>query len=132
MTPSLQGVRALIIEDDQTSIDVLENLLTQLRVESTVVLGGPDVAEVLAQKPRPDVIFLDLEMPGLNGYEVLDVLRNDDEFNGVPIVAYTTHLSHMNNARTAGFDGFLGKPLHRQEFENNLIRILNGEQVWEA
>ena len=132
MPPSLTGVRALIIEDEQTSIDVLQNLLDQLNVDSSVIYGGLDVGEHVRRIARPDVIFLDLEMPGFNGYEVLGMIRAYAEFDGVPVVAYTTHLSHMNDARRAGFDGFLGKPLDRSAFADNLIRILNGESVWEA
>ena len=129
---SLAGVRALIIEDEQTSIDVLQNLLDQLEISTSVIYGSPDIADTISRTSRPDVIFLDLEMPGLNGYEVLELLRADAEFEGVPIVAYTTHISHMNNARRAGFDSFLGKPLHRYDFADNITRILNGEGVWEA
>lgn len=132
MSESFSGVRALIIEDEPTSIDVLRNLLDQLEVETSVIVGGPDVGQALNHEARPDVIFLDLEMPGLNGYEVLDLLRDDAEFDGVPVVAYTTHLSHMNNARDAGFDGFLGKPLSRAEFAEQFSRILDGDDVWEA
>lgn len=129
---SLAGVHALIIEDEQVSIDVLDNLLAQLDVSASVIYGGPTIAGDIEQEPRPDIVFLDLEMPGLNGYDVLDLLRADPKFDGVPIVAYTTHLSHMNNARDAGFDGFLGKPLRREEFAANLIHILEGGDVWEA
>ena len=129
---SLAGISALIIEDEQTSVDVLQNLLSQLDVESFVIYGGPNIADHIGEIARPDVIFLDLEMPGLNGYEVLDLIRSDDEFDGVPVVAYTTHISHMSSARDAGFDSFLGKPLHRYDFADNLVRILNGESVWEA
>lgn len=132
MPPSLTGIRALIIEDEQTSIDVLKNLLGQLDVDTSVIYGGPEVDQHIHQVARPDVIFLDLEMPGFNGYEVLEMIRADTEFEGVPVVAYTTHISHMNDARRAGFSSFLGKPLHRYEFADNLIRILNGESVWEA
>ncbi len=120
---SLAGVRALIIEDEQVSIDVLSNLLTQLDVTISVIFSGPDIAANIAHETPPNIVFLDLEMPGLNGYDVLDILRADPRFEGVPIVAYTTHLSHMNNTRNAGFDGFLGKPLNRGEFADNLIRI---------
>ena len=129
---SFTGVRALIIEDEQVSADVLGNLLDQLDVSTTVIYSSPELTEDIAQEDRPDVVFLDLEMPGLNGYEVLDLLRNDPKFDGVPIVAYTTHLSHMNNAHNAGFDGFLGKPVQRAEFADNLLRILEGGDVWEA
>ena len=129
---SFEGVHALIIEDDQVSIDVLQNLLNQLSVTTTVLFGNRQIADNISTVARPDVIFLDLEMPGYNGYEVLELLRTDAEFDGVPIVAYTTHISHMNDARAAGFVSFLGKPLLRYSFAENLHRILNGESVWEA
>ncbi len=129
---TLSGVRALIIEDEETSADVLRNLLDQLEVDSAVIFSSPRIAAVIGQTARPDVIFLDLEMPNMNGYEVLELIKSDAEFDGVPVVAYTTHISHMNEARRAGFHSFLGKPLHRVDFAENLRRILNGESVWEA
>jgi len=117
---SLENVHALIIEDDQTSIDVLKNLLDQLAVNTSIILvvNGRDVWDSLRVVAVPDVIFLDLEMPGMNGYEVLDLLREDEELGAVPVVAYTTHISHMNNARRAGFHSFLGKPVDRYEFSD--------------
>jgi two-component system cell cycle response regulator DivK len=129
---TFSGVHALIIEDEETSVDVLQNLLEQLEVGSSVIYSNPDMAEIIGQTARPDVIFLDLEMPNMNGYEVLELIHSDPEFEGVPVVAYTTHISHMNEARRAGFHSFLGKPLHRYDFADNLRRILNGESVWEA
>ncbi|NLX08746.1 MAG: response regulator [Chloroflexi bacterium] len=129
---SLSDVHALIIEDDPSSVDVLQNLLEQLTVSTTVLMANANLTDELQTIARPDVIFLDLEMPWANGYEILNLLHSDTEFEGVPVVAYTTHISHMNNARQAGFHSFLGKPIHRYHFPDNLRRILNGEQVWEA
>ena len=82
--------------------------------------------------PKVSVIFLDLEMPRYNGYEILAMLKSLPELAGVPVIAYTTHISHMREARVAGFDSFLGKPLNRQLFPKQLARILQGEEVWEV
>lgn len=125
-----KSLRALIIEDDQSSVDVLQSLLTDLQVTSDVIFDSYNLTENLQGVPRPDVVFLDLEMPASNGYSVLDYIRNNAVFEGVPIVAYTTHISHMNEAKRAGFDGFLGKPLSRSEFPDQLSDILNGKSVW--
>ncbi|MBN1313806.1 MAG: response regulator [Anaerolineae bacterium] len=127
---NFKGKQALIVEDDPVSISVLEKLLSRLEVQSIVMDGYADVAGLLADVPGPDVIFLDLEMPGKDGYQMLEVLKAHPKAQHVPIVAYTTHLSHVNQTREAGFDGFLGKPLDRHEFPLNLERILNGEDVW--
>ena len=77
-----------------------------------------------------DVIFLDLEMPEINGYEMIEILKNELGVSA-PIIAYSVHISEVHVARKLGFDGFLGKPLRRTEFPGQLQRILNGEKVWE-
>lgn len=128
---SFQGVKALIIEDDAVSVNVLRRLLDKMLIES-LVIRDYEVHEYLSGVVRPNVIFLDLEMPNVTGYEVLKLIRQISTFDGVPVIAYTTHISHMNDVRLAGFDGFLGKPLDSAAFPDQLTRILNGEQVWEA
>ncbi|HRF97817.1 MAG TPA: response regulator, partial [Aggregatilineales bacterium] len=77
------------------------------------------------------VIFLDLEMPDIDGYQVLQKLKADSRFVGVPIVAYTVHVSEVHVAYENGFDGFLGKPIDSDKFPDQLARILMGEAVWE-
>ncbi|HEX2618780.1 MAG TPA: response regulator, partial [Phototrophicaceae bacterium] len=76
-----------------------------------------------------DVVFLDLEMPGLDGYQVKEMLRSS--LGDTPIVAYTVHVSEINEVRNLGFNGFLGKPLDNARFPGQLARILRGEAVWE-
>ncbi|HRF96790.1 MAG TPA: response regulator, partial [Aggregatilineales bacterium] len=80
----------------------------------------------------PDVIFLDLEMPQSNGYSVLEYIQRAPQLANIPVVAYTTHTSHLNNAKNAGFHSFLGKPIDGRRFPAMLEKILNGEPVWEV
>lgn len=129
---SFDGVLALIIEDDQRSVAVLQSLLHQLDIEVMTILNTDNIEADLADVALPDIVFLDLEMPRLNGYDVLEIIQSHSDFAGIPIVAYTTHISHLNDARQAGFHSFLGKPLDNREFPNQINRILNGESVWEA
>lgn len=131
MSP-LENARVLVIEDDETSVFVLQNLLEQLNIALDVVLHGPNMLDQIRQLPRVNAIFLDLEMPRLNGYEILTLLKTVPELEGVPVIAYTTHISHMGEARVAGFSGFLGKPLNRQRFPRQMARILEGEAVWDV
>lgn len=128
---SFDGVIALIIEDDNLSVNVLQRLLNQLGVAS-LVLNDYNVQEKLPLVARPHVIFLDLEMPHISGYGVLSLIQQTPHLQDVPVIAYTTHLSHMNETQQAGFTGFLGKPLDKDRFNDQLARILQGEQVWEA
>ncbi len=78
-----------------------------------------------------DLIFLDLEMPGISGYQMHDIL-SEKYGSDIPIVAYTVHSNEINAAREKGFHSFLGKPLNIQRFGSQIARILAGEHVWEV
>jgi CheY-like chemotaxis protein len=129
------NTHVLIIEDDPVSIDVLSTLLHQLGVRTTVITLGIgsdfDVTALDAADP-PDAVFLDLQIPGINGYGILQALQSIPAFAAVPVVAYSTHTSHLNRAREAGFHSFLGKPLNAAHFRDQLADILNNVPVWEV
>jgi CheY-like chemotaxis protein len=129
---NFDGVRALIVDDDEVSVVVLRTLLENLRVATTVIMGDNRLADRLALAEAADIVFMDLEMPTMNGYLALSALRGNPAFVGVPVVAYTTHTSHLNQARNAGFHSFLGKPLDGRRFGEQLGRILANEPVWEV
>jgi CheY-like chemotaxis protein len=123
---------AIIIEDNATDVNVLQGLLKQQGVSYTALFDSRTALGMLARLPRPDVFFLDLEMPGISGYDVIAFLQADPDLRDVPVVAYTSHLSHMNTAREAGFHSFLSKPLKRIEFAEQLEKILNNIKVWDG
>jgi len=127
----MNSVHALIIDDNANNLGVLAELLSIEGVNYTKVQDPRKLDAALKPLSKVDVVFLDLEMPGINGYEVLDQLKADARFNGVPVVAYTVHVSEINQARNFGFDSFLGKPLDPDRFPDQIRRILNGESVWE-
>jgi len=127
-----QSKLALVIDDDVKSIKVMQQLLEYVEVESIAIPDSYRLEELLQGVAVPDVIFLDLEMPRSNGYSVLEFLQGDSRFKEVPVVAYTTHISHLNDARDAGFHSFLGKPVDGDLFPENLAKILQGVPVWEV
>ena len=121
--------KALIIDDSSSNIKVLVNLLKLESVEAVSLINPLELEATLAGLDKLDVIFLDLEMPDLDGYEVLEILHAS-RFAKVPVVAYTVHVSEMNAMRSKGFHSFLGKPLNAEEFPKQLARILKNEPVW--
>lgn len=123
---------ALIIDDNLKNLSVLARLLSEQDVTSTQITNPRLIDQTLAVAGKIDVVFVDLEMPGLNGYDVLHKLKANDKFIGVPIVAYTVHVSEINQAHRGGFDGFVGKPLDPDRFPDQLARLLRHEQVWET
>lgn len=126
----MSQAHALLIDDNRQNLRVLRQLLTKQGVTSTDVLNSSDLNRALSILDSVDVIFVDLEMPDLDGYGVKDMLRAS-HLADAPIIAYTVHVSEINHTRQLGFDGFLGKPLDSLRFPNQLARILNGEPVWE-
>ena len=120
----------LIIDDNKPNIEVLGLLLKSEEVTYSEVLCPADVESAVNMGGHFDVVFLDLEFPTNNGFTLIEELRRLDALNGVPIVAYSVHTSEFEAARSAGFDGFLGKPLDADGFPDQLRRILSGEQVW--
>lgn len=120
---------ALIIDDNQQNVMVLAQLLAKQGVTSTEVLHPKHLDKVLPTLEQVDVVFLDLEMPGEHGYSVKERLR--EGLDGTPIIAYTVHISEINEVKQHGFDGFLGKPLDNTRFPGQFARIMKGEAVWE-
>jgi CheY-like chemotaxis protein len=125
----MSATKALIIDDNPSNLKVLVNLLKLESVEAVTLSDPLQLEAMLSGLDKLDVIFLDLEMPDLDGYEVLDLLR-ESRFVKVPVVAYTVHISEMNAMRAKGFHSFLGKPLNAEEFPRQLARILKNEPVW--
>ena len=127
-----KNFKVLIIEDDESSANVLSSLLAMLKVECHIVYSGPNIMSVLGDVPPVDVVFIDLEMPGQSGYDLLPNIRAIPALARARLVAYTSHTSHLNTARTAGFHSFLGKPLDGRKLSDQLQRIFADEPVWEV
>ena len=116
--------RVLVVDDEP---DVL--LLCRLNLEQQ----GFDVLEAssgrsaldLLQQGRPDVVVLDLMMPGMNGYEVLEAIRADERFRATPILVLTAKSLQADRDRTAamGASAFLTKPFLPSEL-CDLVRSL--------
>jgi CheY-like chemotaxis protein len=123
-------VHTLIIDDDPNNVEILQRLLQAQDAECIVILDPTRLKDSWGNLREADVVFLDLEMPHMNGYQVFEILQNELGPT-VPIIAYTVHISEINRVRELGFHGFLGKPLDAVRFPDQLTRILRGEPVWE-
>jgi len=104
--------RILVVDDNVDAALSLEMLLTQMGHHVAVAHDG-HAALGRAEAFRPDVIFLDLALPGLSGYEVARSLRAGKAANGVRIVALTGYSQHDDRRKSseAGFDAHLVKPV---------------------
>jgi PAS domain S-box-containing protein len=96
------GNTVLVIEDDPLTLDALENVLLRKGYRALRASNGKEGVE-MAQRDSPDLIVLDLVMPGINGFEVADRLRDGHVSANVPILVLTSmDLSPADRARLAG------------------------------
>lgn len=114
--------RVLVVDDNADAADSLGLLLKSLGHETRVVHDGHDALEVAAQF-RPDIVLLDIGMPGLDGYEVAKRLRALDRDHDVRIIAVTGwgQEADRRKSQEAGFDLHLVKPVNTHD----LARALN-------
>ncbi len=117
--------RILIVEDKATSRELLRTVLEKQGYAVTEAADGEEALQ-RARMEAPDLILLDLQMPILNGYNVLSELRREDRFATIPIVAVTASAMHgdREKALAAGFDGYLTKPLALSDLRNEIRRLL--------
>jgi two-component system cell cycle response regulator DivK len=127
----MAGKHALIIDDQQSNIEVLQMLLENEGVAVSSATMSYQVPDLVERADRIDVVFLDLELPNGDFYQLLNDLKKNPRLRSVPIIAYTVHTSEIDAARQAGFDGFLGKPLSTSQFPAQLRRILERQEVWD-
>jgi CheY-like chemotaxis protein len=127
----MANLHALIIDDDAYSRYIMERLLDQEGISYTAIADPTLLNGVLQTLDKVDIVFLDLEMPKLDGYEVLVLLRQYLDFE-VPIVACTVHTAEIGKTRRQGFFSFVAKPIDLDRFSDQLHRILNGVAVWES
>jgi two-component system cell cycle response regulator DivK len=123
---------ALIIDDNSMNLETLRVLLAREGFDSIALMSPANLSAHLDPDEQIAVVFLDLEFPNHDGLSLVQDLRAMPQLANVPIIAYTVHISEQNEARTAGFDGFIGKPLSARKFPEQLQRILAGQSIWDT
>jgi len=125
----------LYVEDDRQSRKLMRMLLSdRMRLTDVTILedSGDFLAQVEALDPKPSVIFLDIHMEPLNGFEMLDILHSLPWTANVPIIALTASVMNeeVQKLKSSGFNGCLAKPIDLATFPEVLRRILDGETIW--
>jgi len=124
----------LVVEDNFQNFVLITRLLAYLGVSKCEwKASGWQVLEFAESLPHIDLILMDIFLPEEDGYQVLEKLRTHPRFQDALIVAVTADVSvdNMERARSAGFNGFIGKPLDPDRFPNQIRRVLRGEEIWD-
>jgi CheY-like chemotaxis protein len=122
--------RLLVVDDNVDGAETIAMLLRLFRHTVKTVHTGPDALKA-ARTFQPSVMFLDIGLPGMSGYEVAQQLRSDSSMNGLILVALTGWGSEEDRrqAQSVGFDYHLTKPVGMEELQSLLAEIdANGQQ----
>ncbi|MGL6112727.1 MAG: ATP-binding protein [Rubrivivax sp.] len=116
----------LYIEDNPVNVLLVEAMLaqqTRLRLLSAPL---PEAGLEMARAARPDAILLDIQLPGIDGYEVLRRLRASSQTREIPVIAISAHASRADIERGlgAGFDDYLTKPIDQHLLVSALHKVL--------
>lgn len=125
----------LYVEDDPHSRKLMSMLLMgRMHLQNVTILEDSHDFEsrVLTLNPQPNIVFLDIHVSPITGFEMLEILRRIPAFDSTPIIALTASVMNeeVHKLRNAGFSGCLAKPLDLSTFPDTFQRILNGEAVW--
>jgi CheY-like chemotaxis protein len=119
------SVRILVIEDNRENIELVEYLLTVYGYSPVLAMTGEEGLRIAAEL-KPDVILLDLRLPGIDGYDVAVAIRKLSGLEKTRIVAVTASAMVGDRERivAAGFDGYIQKPIDPENFIGQIERWL--------
>jgi two-component system, cell cycle response regulator DivK len=117
----------LIIEDNEKNLKLVRDVL-QVKGYATIEAGTAEDGIELARERKPDLILMDIQLPGMSGIEALKVLRADAATATIPAIAVTASVMQQDRRliTEAGFDGYVGKPINIKEFLEAVRGTLEG------
>ena len=102
----------LIIEDNELNMQLFNDLLQAQGYNTVQNMDGKDILKLVRQH-RPDLILMDVQLPGVSGMDLAKILKAEAEFKPIPVIAVTAFAMKGDEERImeGGFDGYLSKPI---------------------
>lgn len=118
--------RVLVIEDNPTNLELMTLLLEAFDYTVVAARGGAE-GIALTRQEKLDLIICDVQMPGVDGYEVARYLKKDPMLRGIPLVAVTAlaMVGDREKVLSAGFDGYIDKPITPEIFGKQVAEFLD-------
>ena len=115
----------LIVEDNEKNMKLVRDVL-QAKGYTTIEAVTGEEGVRLATERKPDLILMDIQLPGINGIDALRLLRANPDTAAIPAIAVTASVMQQDRKHIteAGFDGYLGKPLNLKEFLETVRAML--------
>lgn len=125
-----KGTHALIVDDSPTIVFALKKMLESTGYQTTQALNAEQGLE-LARSEQPDIIFLDIVLPGMNGFTALRLLRRDPATQPIPIIMMSSNEQATEQffGSRIGADDFMKKPFSRLEVFARIERLLGEDMM---
>jgi CheY-like chemotaxis protein len=120
----LSPLRILVAEDEDTNFLYISALLTRSNHCVFRAVNGKEAVEFIKEENNIDLVLMDIKMPILNGYDALRLIKKIKPF--LPVVAQTAYAlsDDEQNIRAAGFDGYLPKPIMKNQLASIIDAII--------
>jgi CheY-like chemotaxis protein len=121
----LEGWYVLIVDDDMQSLDVARRILKFYGADVYTANNGLEALDIM-QHVHPKFVVSDIEMPIMDGWEMVQRLKNNRETMNIPVIALTAYamVGDREKAIAAGFHNYLSKPLNPATFMSELVSLL--------
>ncbi len=120
-----RAARIMVVDDHKKSLELLEAVLISFGYRAVLAGSGREALDKARSEP-PDLVLLDIMMPGLDGYQVTEELKGDERTRNIPVVMLTALQGTYDRIKAlqAGADDFLTKPVHRKELDIRIRTLL--------
>ena len=120
----------LIVEDNEKNMKLVRDVL-QVKGYQTLEAGTGEDGLRLARERSPDLVLMDIQLPGMSGIDALKVLRADSATAAIPVVAITASVMQQDRQEImrAGFDGFIEKPVNLKNLLDTVQEAVKGKKA---
>ena len=117
----------LIVEDNEKNMKLARDVLQAKGYKTLEAVTGEE-GVTLAKQHIPDLVLMDIQLPGINGIEAFKQIRAETKTAKVPVVALTASVTPTDRSAitAAGFDAFVSKPINLKEFLDTVKRLVEG------
>lgn len=118
----------LLVEDAFDDREVMNRILQHEGFQTLLAADGNEALELLTGATPPDLIVMDLALPGRDGWETLHAIRSNPDYAAIPVIATTAYGSHdvKHDIDDAGFDAYFPKPVQNERFVAMIRGVLGG------
>jgi two-component system, cell cycle response regulator DivK len=115
----------LIVEDNEKNMKLARDVLQAKGYQTVEAVTGEEGVK-LAKERKPDLVLMDIQLPGISGIEAFKQIRGNASTRGIPVIALTASVTPTDRTAisAAGFDAFLGKPINLKEFIDTVKRLV--------